>query len=232
MNTFGDFLYELRKEKGITQAALAEMLGVTNKAVSKWETGEAMPETSLLLPIAEIFGVTVDELLNGKRSDEAKQAQSTNTNDYDSIMNNLLTKGKGDPETVLDKIRGAVCASVIMVGITVYLLLGALAGLWTPYWIILPTCALSCGIIGIVFKLCDAEKRKKMRRKNKNPYTEGICGIIILSCIIAYLFLGALTNLWHPYWFILIIGIAVDAIIGAVSGCIIYKNKNRNLDKD
>ena len=41
------------------------MLGVTNKAVSKWETGEAMPETSQLVPIARIFGVTVDELLEG-----------------------------------------------------------------------------------------------------------------------------------------------------------------------
>ena len=63
MNNFGEFLYTLRKEKGMTQAELASALNVTNKAVSKWETGEAMPETALLLPIAQIFGVTVDELL-------------------------------------------------------------------------------------------------------------------------------------------------------------------------
>ena len=70
MNNFGDFLYALRKEKGITQAQLAQELGVTNKAVSKWETGEAMPETSLLVPLSKIFGVTVDELLNGERQRE------------------------------------------------------------------------------------------------------------------------------------------------------------------
>ncbi|MDE7348345.1 MAG: helix-turn-helix domain-containing protein, partial [Clostridia bacterium] len=57
MNDFGDFLYALRKEKGMTQAQLADLLGVTNKAVSKWETGEAMPETSLLLPLSRVLGV-------------------------------------------------------------------------------------------------------------------------------------------------------------------------------
>ena len=71
MNDFGEFLYTLRKEKGLTQSQLASLLGVTNKAVSKWETGEAMPETSLLLPLSKILGVTVDELLNGKRSSES-----------------------------------------------------------------------------------------------------------------------------------------------------------------
>lgn len=54
MNEFGNFLYALRKEKGMTQADLAQALGVTNKAVSKWETGEAMPETGLLLSLIHI----------------------------------------------------------------------------------------------------------------------------------------------------------------------------------
>ncbi|HOK81223.1 MAG TPA: helix-turn-helix transcriptional regulator [Clostridia bacterium] len=65
---FGDFLYTLRKEKGMTQTELADLLGVTNKAVSKWETGESYPETSLLVPIANVFGITVDELLRGERN--------------------------------------------------------------------------------------------------------------------------------------------------------------------
>lgn len=68
MTAFGNFLYALRKEKGMTQQELAEKLNITNKAVSKWETGEAFPETSQLVPLANIFGVSVDELLRGERT--------------------------------------------------------------------------------------------------------------------------------------------------------------------
>ena len=67
MNDFGNFLYSLRKGKGMTQQELADRLNVTNKAVSKWETGEAFPETAQLVPLSDIFGVTVDELLRGRR---------------------------------------------------------------------------------------------------------------------------------------------------------------------
>lgn len=65
--TFGNFLYALRTEKGFSQAQLGEMLGVTNKAVSKWENGSAKPNTVLIPKIAEIFGVTVEELFACKR---------------------------------------------------------------------------------------------------------------------------------------------------------------------
>lgn len=68
MNEFGNFLYSLRKEKGMTQQELADRLGLTNKAISKWETGEAFPETAQLVPLADVFGVSVDELLRGRRS--------------------------------------------------------------------------------------------------------------------------------------------------------------------
>lgn len=68
MNDFGNFLYSLRKGKGMTQQELADRLNVTNKAVSKWETGEAFPETAQLVPLSDIFGVTVDELLRGRRT--------------------------------------------------------------------------------------------------------------------------------------------------------------------
>ena len=65
--TFGNFLCSLRTEKGLSQSQLGEMLGVTNKAVSKWENGVAKPNTSLLPKIAEIFDITVEELFASRR---------------------------------------------------------------------------------------------------------------------------------------------------------------------
>ena len=60
---FGNFLYSLRKNAGLSQSALAEQLGVTNKAISKWETGKAKPTTNTLRKLATLFGLSVDELL-------------------------------------------------------------------------------------------------------------------------------------------------------------------------
>jgi len=64
---FGPFIAALRREKGLTQRALAEKLFVSDKAVSKWERGASIPDTALLIPLAEILGVTVTELLECRR---------------------------------------------------------------------------------------------------------------------------------------------------------------------
>lgn len=69
---FGAFVAALRKEKGLTQKELAQMLYVSDKAVSKWETGASIPDTALLIPLAELLGVTVTELLQCQRNPEGE----------------------------------------------------------------------------------------------------------------------------------------------------------------
>ncbi len=64
----GSFISELRKSKKLTQEQFAEILGVTQKSVSRWETGKNMPDISLLQPIAKELDISVTELLNGERS--------------------------------------------------------------------------------------------------------------------------------------------------------------------
>lgn len=63
----GRFISELRREKGLSQKDLAEKLMVTDKAVSRWETGKGFPDTSLLKPLGDALGVSVGELLSGDR---------------------------------------------------------------------------------------------------------------------------------------------------------------------
>ncbi len=63
----GAFLKQLRKEKGITQEQLAEILGVSGRTVSRWETGTNLPDLSILVQISEYYNVEIGEILNGER---------------------------------------------------------------------------------------------------------------------------------------------------------------------
>ena len=66
----GSFLKELRKEKGITQEQLAEQLNISNRSVSRWETGSNMPDISMLVEIAEFYEVDIREIIDGERKSE------------------------------------------------------------------------------------------------------------------------------------------------------------------
>lgn len=63
----GEFIALMRKEHSLTQRQLAEKLGISDKTVSKWETGKGMPEVSLMLPLCEILNISANELLSGER---------------------------------------------------------------------------------------------------------------------------------------------------------------------
>lgn len=85
----GYFISELRKEKMMTQKDLADKLFVSDKTVSKWECGNSMPNIALLIPIAEVFGITVAELLKGERrnsNDEEKVNNPSNMNLRNTIQ--------------------------------------------------------------------------------------------------------------------------------------------------
>ncbi|MBR6528269.1 MAG: helix-turn-helix transcriptional regulator [Lachnospiraceae bacterium] len=73
----GEFLAALRKAAGYTQQEVADYLGITNKTVSKWESGAGLPEISILPAVAEMYDVTVDELLAGKRLERFVEKEAT-----------------------------------------------------------------------------------------------------------------------------------------------------------
>ena len=63
----GKFIAERRKQKSLTQMQLAEKLSITDKAISKWERGIAMPDTSIMIELCDILGISVNELLSGEK---------------------------------------------------------------------------------------------------------------------------------------------------------------------
>ncbi len=69
----GKLIAELRKQQGLTQQQLAERLNLSNKTISKWESGAGSPDISNLEVLADTLGISVDELLRGKLNDNAAE---------------------------------------------------------------------------------------------------------------------------------------------------------------
>ena len=93
----GKFIAERRKSVNLTQMQLAEKLNITDRAVSKWETGLAMPDTSIMLELCEILQITADELLNGELDTQDKTAQKMHTVPPTKQQNVLLGVLKSIP---------------------------------------------------------------------------------------------------------------------------------------
>ena len=69
----GKFIAEMRKNAGLSQTELAKELNISNRTVSKWETGDGLPDIATVPQIAQFFGITVDELLAGERKPSVAQ---------------------------------------------------------------------------------------------------------------------------------------------------------------
>lgn len=115
----GNFLTKKRKEKNMTQAALAERLGVSNKTISKWETGKCMPDYSMIDPLCKELDITVAELLDG----EEKADNSVRVYDEEQILDLIKrTQALEDQRTTL---FGLI---LIIMGIALMLLSGSFGG--------------------------------------------------------------------------------------------------------
>lgn len=76
----GKFIAERRKRHGLTQAMLAERLGITDRAISKWETGKSLPDASLMLELCAILEISVNELLTGEQLDKMDYKKTAEQN--------------------------------------------------------------------------------------------------------------------------------------------------------
>lgn len=90
----GKFIAMLRKNKKITQQELANMLNVTDRAVSHWENGRRLPDISLFKPICEIFNITVNELISGELIPKEKMIKKSDENIIETLNNKIKQKKK------------------------------------------------------------------------------------------------------------------------------------------
>ncbi len=121
---FGNFIFELRTEKGLSQSELGKILGVSNKAVSKWETGEAKPRSGKLALLAKTLGVTVEELLCGKR----KRSEEERSEEISFAIGMLTREYRRAKTEVL-----VFCIAFISAPLLMLLVMGFAFGSGDPY---------------------------------------------------------------------------------------------------
>lgn len=134
----GKFIKANRKEKNLTQREVAEKLSISEKTVSKWETGNGLPEVSLMLPLCELLGISVNELLSGERLDEKQY--------YNKAEENIMDLLKEKAEAKKKIIMGVIIILVTLLASTTLIVLSA--ALQMELWLRILLCAIAAVIIG------------------------------------------------------------------------------------
>lgn len=184
-------LQQLRKMNGYSQDVLAEKLGVSRQSISKWERAEASPDTDNLIALAQVYGLSLDELLDTSK-DVVKISTSKNKKDYGSKLKSLLSKAN-DFGLYPNAARAMFKFPFPVFIIIIYIALSFVTKMWHPLWIMFLT-------IPVYYRIAIALKaQNKKALALLLPFPE--------IMLIAFLILGLCFGLWNSWILFLFIPI-------------------------
>lgn len=224
-----DRLQRLRKKNGYTQDSLADALGVSRQAVSKWECTEASPDTDNLIALARLYGITLDELIYGKDEEAAANSEEKTDEKKEEPAAEKVGDSDGDSADGKDGDGSFNIHVEAEDGTKVHI-----------------------GSDGI--RITDGKGNTTFKGSNMNADESGIhvtsddgtevhpdgdhiyvneqdlgkkhfktgkivgavTGITTIVCLAAYILLGALLNLWHPAWIIFLAIIVIPSFVEAI----------------
>ncbi len=199
-NNIGDRISSLRKEMNLSQEGLAEKVGVSRQAISKWERGEATPDIYNLNGLAEVFGMSIDEIVSEVMSDAVPRKPKIVGMELKKRAENFIMIGVAIliisvftfvvlpfQDEVLFVIFGVMIAAGVLILIK--------AGFMFERFYMLNRDVIDRDDAG----LSDDERSVRKRQQ------DAIGTIISLSCTVAYLILGFFFGLWHPGWLVFLL---------------------------
>ena len=228
-----DRLIQLRKKHGLSQEELADKLGLSRQAVSKWERAEASPDTDNLICLAKLYGVSLDELLSTdddvetivkeqvKQDKDSENKDSIVLTDKDGSRVVIEDKhvhcydkngNKVDREKYKDKFTrtlDAIDACLTCLMVIVYVCLGAFLSMWHNGWICFFVPEIVCSIIRAVH--------------SKNPNKVNIAFIALFAFFFVCMVYP--TGYWHPMWVVFLLIPAYHSLFGTL-------NKVRGKEED
>ncbi len=196
----GKNLYNLRKNKNLSQEEVAEKLNVTRQTISKWETNESKPDFDKILPICELFNITTEELLIGINTEKQE-------------LNETINNQNTDSEIIKKR------AIFISIGTFLYFLSLVLI-ICTEEINISPIIGVSgffliCGVATslIVYQAIVYSKKQIKEEKKESRKAKLITETIAIIFLIIYLLISFITFAWHITWIIWLIYAIIENII-------------------
>lgn len=199
--TLGERLYNLRKEKNLSQEEVAERLDVTRQTVSKWETDQSTPDFDKIVPICNLYNISTDELITGNKpqgSTENKTEENKTTDDSQINAYIRSKRAKTISISVLFYILSIVWIIIGEMYINEQILIGVflgICGLTTAY------------LLYNLIKLPRATKREKYTKYKR------IDGIVATLFTLVYLVVSFITMAWSITWLIWLVYAAVIEVI-------------------
>lgn len=202
--SLGQRLIELREEKKLSQEEVAGKLNVTRQTVSKWETDQSTPDFDKILPLCELYGISTEELITGKKVviQEEKQEKTK-----EEIISDT-------PEKKSKRVKGLV------IGILIYFVAISWIMVSIPVIKMNPIVSsaiflLICGIATclIVYTQIMYKKEKTEKEKEKSKLYKRIEDIVAIITTIIYLIISFSTMAWHITWIIWLVYALVMEIV-------------------
>lgn len=220
MNELSQRLYELRKNRNLSQEELADKLGVSRQAVSKWECGESTPDTDNLIKLSHIYGVSLDALVYGKAQDDRL---TENDPPHAQVQDLEVDSTEEDEEEDDEKIgeakvalakKNSLLARLLLGGIypcfavIAFLIWGFYGNAWYISWTVLLT-------IPVWHSAIECVIRKRVSH---------FCYPVLVTFV--YLVIGMQRGLWHPWW-ILFVTIPVFYAVAELVDALIRRNESK-----
>ena len=213
----GEKLFELRKEKNLSQEDVAEKLNVTRQTVSKWETNQSTPDFDKILPLCELFEIGTEELLTGKKPEEKVKQEEK--------FEKTLTK-----QEVRKKSAEVVSTSVFIYIVAIALLMVAIPVLNMNPIVVSAgfLCMIGWATARIVKHYMSVPKFEKTKEEEKqDKIIKQINDIIGGIGVAIYFIVSFITMAWHITWVIFIIMGMVEGIVK-----LIFMLKEDNQDEE
>lgn len=205
----GEKLFELRKSKNLSQEEVAEKLNVTRQTVSKWETNQSTPDFDKIIPLCDLFEISTDELLRGKKSEEVNEEKQEENAEPEKVMTRSEARKKMGEVTSTSILMYIVALVVFIVVVTNTNIDATIA-----IGLLLIICGYATArIVRCSMSLPKFEELKEDKKeKEENQILKSISCIIWCVITFIYFVISFSTMMWHISWLIFIIGAIMNEI--------------------